>query len=121
MFGKAMNRYYYGKSGQGDYNKDDLPTNRWQLFWEMLRVRFSGLMRLNLMYMIIWLPAIIASAIMPLVPGIAFTNGIRDIANGDYISGAVRMLDATLIFLSIAVGVGVMFMIYHALTGGVMP
>ena len=59
MFGKAMNRYYYGKSGQGDYNKDDLPTNRWQLFWEMLRVRFSGLMRLNLMYMLIWLPAII--------------------------------------------------------------
>ncbi len=59
MFGKAMNRYYYGKSGQGDYNKDDLPTNRWQLFWEMLRIRLSGLFRLNLMYMIVWLPAII--------------------------------------------------------------
>ncbi|MBO5502211.1 MAG: YesL family protein [Clostridia bacterium] len=59
MFGKAMNRYYYGKAGQGDYNKDDLPTNRWQLFWEMLRIRFSGLFRLNLMYMIVWLPAIV--------------------------------------------------------------
>ncbi len=59
MFGKAMNRYYYGKSGQGDYSKDDLPTNRWQLFWEMLRIRFSGLFRLNLMYVVIWLPAII--------------------------------------------------------------
>lgn len=63
----------------------------------------------------------ISGTIMPLVPGVAFTNGIRDIANGDYISGAVRMLDAVLIFLSIAIGMGVMFMIYHALTGGVMP
>ena len=67
------------------------------------------------------LQPIISGTIMPLVPGIAFTNGIRDIANGDYISGAVRMLDAILIFLSIAIGMGVMFMIYHTLTGGVMP
>lgn len=58
MFGKLMNRYFYGKSGQGDFEKEDLPQNRWQLFWEMLRVRFSGLMRLNLMYVIVWLPAI---------------------------------------------------------------
>lgn len=63
----------------------------------------------------------ISGSIMPLVPGIAFVNGIRDIAGGDYIAGAVRLLDALLIFLSIAVGVGVMFMIYHTVTGGVMP
>lgn len=59
MFGKLMNNYYYGKSGKGDYTKDDLPTNRWQLFWEMLRTRLSGLCRLNLMYMLIWLPTMI--------------------------------------------------------------
>lgn len=58
MFGKMMNRYYYGKSGKGDYSPDDLPKNRWQLFWEMLRVRFTGLVRLNLTYMLCWLPAI---------------------------------------------------------------
>lgn len=63
----------------------------------------------------------ISGSIMPLVPGIAFTNGVRDIADGDYISGAVRLLDAILIFLSIAIGVGAMFMIYHSMTGGVMP
>lgn len=62
MFGKMMNRYYYGKSGKGDYNKEDLPQNRWQLFWEMLRVRFSALIRLNLMYVVAWLPAIIVIA-----------------------------------------------------------
>lgn len=69
MFGKFMNNYYYGKSGKGDYKKEDLPTTRWQLFWEMLRVRLSGLCRLNLMYMLIWLPTMIvlmmgATAIM---------------------------------------------------------
>ena len=59
MFGKFMNNYYYGKSGKGDYKKEDLPTTRWQLFWEMLRVRFSALFRLNLMYVVAWLPTMI--------------------------------------------------------------
>ena len=59
MFGKLMNSYYYGKSGKGDYRKEDLPRTRWQLFWEMLRVRFSGLMRMNLLYMLAWLPAMV--------------------------------------------------------------
>lgn len=59
MFSKMMNNYYYGKSGKGDYRKEDLPTNRWQLFWEMLRVRLSGLVRLNLMYLVPWIPALV--------------------------------------------------------------
>ncbi len=58
MFGKFMNNYFYGKSGKGDYTKDDLPQTRQQLFWETLRTRLSGLMRLNLIYMIAWLPAL---------------------------------------------------------------
>lgn len=59
MFGKMMNSFYYGKSGKGDFRKEDLPKNRWQLFWEMLRVRFSALCRLNLMTLAAWLPLII--------------------------------------------------------------
>ena len=59
MFGKMMNSFYYGKSGKGDFKKEDLPKNRWQLFWEMLRVRFSALCRLNLMTIVAWLPIII--------------------------------------------------------------
>ena len=57
MFKNMMNRYYYGKSGQGDYEKEDLPRTRLQLFWEMLRNRFGALIRLNLMYAVVWLPA----------------------------------------------------------------
>ncbi len=73
MFGKLMNRYYYGKSGQGDFEKEDLPSNRWQLFGEMLRVRLSALVRLNLMYVLIWIPAmfVIARGLMLWYAGIA--------------------------------------------------
>ena len=59
MFGKMMNNYYYGKSGKGDFRKDDMPETRMQLFWDTLRTRLSSLCRLNLIYMLIWLPAMI--------------------------------------------------------------
>lgn len=59
MFSKIMNNFYYGKSGKGDYTPENLPTNRWQLFWEMLRVRAAGLFKLNLAYMLCWLPTIV--------------------------------------------------------------
>lgn len=62
----------------------------------------------------------IIGSIIPLVPGVAFTNGIRDIADGDYISGAVRLLDALLVFLCIAIGVGAVFTVYRHVSGGVL-
>lgn len=62
----------------------------------------------------------IIGSIIPLVPGVPFTNGIRDIADGDYISGAVRLLDAMLVFLCVAIGVGVMITIDQRLTGGAL-
>lgn len=52
------------------------------------------------------LNSMIIGSIMPLVPGVAFTNAIREIADADYISGTVRMMDALVGFLSIAIGVG---------------
>ncbi len=62
MFGKLMNGYYYGKAGKGDYTPEDLPKNRWQLFMEMLRVRISALCRMNLIYVLPWLPTMIVLA-----------------------------------------------------------
>ena len=59
MFGRLMNGYFYGKSGKGDFRRDDLPKNRWELFWAMLRVRFSALIRLNLMTVIVFLPFLV--------------------------------------------------------------
>lgn len=65
---------------------------------------FCGLVRLNGFGT--HLNSMIIGSIMPLIPGVPFTNGIRDVANEDYLSGAVRMLDAMLVFFCIAIGVG---------------
>ena len=62
----------------------------------------------------------IIGSIIPLVPGVAFTTAIRDIADEDYIAGAVRMLDALLVTFCIAMGVGLVMTLYHYLTGGTM-
>jgi len=53
----------------------------------------------------------IMGAIIPMIPGVAFVNGVRDIADGDYISGSIRMMDALLIFVCIAAGVCIAFKI----------
>lgn len=63
------------------------------------------------------LQGMIIGGIIPLIPGVPFTNGIRDFAKGDYLSGAVRLLDAILVFLCMAVGVGVIFSGYHWIFG----
>jgi len=59
MFGRFMNNYYYGKSGKGDFRKEDLPSTRKQLFFDTLRTRLSALFRINLLYMIFFLPTML--------------------------------------------------------------
>lgn len=49
---------------------------------------------------------IIMGAIMPLVPGVPFATSIRDMLNGDYSSGSARMLEAAVVALAVAFGVG---------------
>jgi len=49
---------------------------------------------------------IIISAIMPLLPGTVLTNGIRDTFRGDYMSGAAKILEAFVIAIFIAIGIG---------------
>lgn len=56
---------------------------------------------------------VIIGSIMPLVPGVAITNAIRDTLQGDYISGSARILEAFLTAAAIAIGVGFGMMIYR--------
>ena len=93
MFGKMMNNFYYGKSGKGDFNKDDLPTNRWQLFWEMLRVRFSALIRLNLMYVVAWLPTMIVL----MIGALSLTTGMIT-EDGQVVENVVEQAQSILFF-----------------------
>ena len=55
--------------------------------------------------------AIMIACIMPLVPGVAITNAVRDTLNGDYVSGAARALEAFIKALAIALGVGIGLML----------
>jgi len=48
---------------------------------------------------------VIVAGIMPLVPGVAITNSIRDIINADNLSGLIRGLEAALTSMAIAMGV----------------
>ena len=59
----------------------------------------------------------IIGAIIPLIPGVAFTNGIRDMANEDYLAGTTRLLDAMLSFFCISLGVALAFMLDENLFG----
>lgn len=60
---------------------------------------------------------IIIGAIMPLVPGIAFTTSIRDIYNGDYLSGTIHLLDAVITAICVAVGACLPFVVIQYFGG----
>ena len=62
----------------------------------------------------------IIGAIIPLIPGVAFTNGIRDMANEDYLAGITRLLDAMLTFFCISFGVALAFMLDGNIFGAIL-
>lgn len=70
--------------------------------------------------LILKLDGMMVGAIMPMIPGVAFVNAIRDIADTDFLSGLVRMIDALLVFVYIAIGVGVTLSIYNTMMGGIL-
>lgn len=62
---------------------------------------------------------VIIGSIMPLVPGFAFTSGLREAIGGDYLCGLIHILDAILTGVCIALGVyGAMTLVQ--LLGGVV-
>ena len=60
---------------------------------------------------------IIVGAALSLVPGVAFTAGIRDFISGDLLSGIARIGEAILVAIAIAFGVGSILMLYSILGG----
>ena len=62
---------------------------------------------------------VIIGSIVPLVPGMALTTSIRELFNGDYLSGSIHLIDALMTATCIAVGVGAAMRIIQ-MFGGVM-
>ena len=67
----------------------------------------AAAMVLKAWYPILNMDTVIISGIMPLVPGVAITNAIRDTLRGDYISGGARALEAFVTAAAVAIGAGV--------------
>ncbi len=64
---------------------------------------------------------VIIGGIMPLLPGVSMTMSIRDLFGGDYLSGSIRLIDALLTGMCIAIGVGAAIKVFQMLGGGVLP
>ncbi|SHH13901.1 threonine/serine exporter family protein [Tepidibacter thalassicus] len=66
------------------------------------------------------LDMIIVGSIMPLVPGVSLTNGLRDFISGDLIAGIAKIFEAIFIAICIAVGIGIIFKLWINVFGGVL-
>ena len=83
--------YFYGKSGQRDFTEQDLPTNRFQLFREVLKVRRSSMVGLNFLYLLCWIPAVLWS-FLNLVQLTAIAEGLSDATLGDLLFSYLLVL-----------------------------
>ncbi len=63
---------------------------------------------------------IVIGALMPLVPGVAITNALRDTISGDFVSGVSKLSEAFGVALAIALGVAAVLQASLILTGGVL-
>ena len=55
---------------------------------------------------------IVVGGLIILVPGVPFTTSIRDFFNGDYLSGTIRLIDALLVAMCMAIGVGLVHTLF---------
>lgn len=62
---------------------------------------------------------VVSASIIILLPGVALTTSIRELFNGDYLSGGIRLMDALLTACCIAVGVGAAIKGWQLLSGGI--
>lgn len=60
---------------------------------------------------------LIVGSIMPLLPGVSFIKGIRDLISGDLISGVARAFDAGMTAIAIASGVGLVLDLWIRMGG----
>ena len=62
----------------------------------------------------------ISSVIIILTPGVMAVTAIRDLVNGDFITGASRGIDAIILAAGLSIGVGAVLSLYLFISGGVI-
>lgn len=84
-------------------------------------VGIAALVMKRIMGDVMNLDTVIIGSIMPLVPGVAITNAVRDTFQGDYISGCARLLEAFLKAAFVALGIGIALSVFgEFITGGIV-
>lgn len=64
---------------------------------------------------------IVIGSLMPLVPGLAITNSLRDIIAGDLVAGSAKLIEAFLIAVGIAIGsASVLAVLINKYGGGII-
>lgn len=81
---------------------------------------FSGLLALTLVEIGLGqhYQLIIIGALMALVPGIMFTNAMRDVMAGDMVAGITKIADSLLVGVAIALGTAFALGLFGLFTGG---
>lgn len=97
------------------------------IYWlvrNRFNMRFFGLFLSSLMISLVMLICsqflrapfdsgkVIIGAIMPLLPGVALTNAVREIMAGNFISGQGRIVEALLSLVSIGLGIALLSFFY---------
>jgi uncharacterized membrane protein YjjP (DUF1212 family) len=82
-------------------------------------IAFNSMFFLHMLGEAIEMDTLIGGSVMPLLPGVAVTNAIRDTLQGDYMSGGARVIEAFVSATSTAAGIGIGIAIYSILVGGV--
>ncbi len=89
-----FNRMYQGKN-RSDFTPDQLPDNRFSLFFEMLRIRLFKLVQVNLMFLVFLLPSLFFFVSL-------FLYAITTIGDGgpdpEYAQNILGMFNQTLLF-----------------------
>ena len=52
-------RFLEGKERSEEYARSTLPTNRWQLFWDIFKGNFGKLVKINLLMLLFFIPLIV--------------------------------------------------------------
>ncbi|WP_246240399.1 threonine/serine exporter family protein [Anaerocolumna sedimenticola] len=82
-------------------------------------IAFNSMFFLHNLGLAIQLDALIGGSVMPLLPGVAITNAIRDTLQGDYMSGGARAIEAFVSATSTAAGIGIGIAFYSFIAGGI--
>lgn len=102
-----FNRLYYGKSNKPDLLEEDMAQNKFSLFFEIIGVRFWQFVKVNLLYFLFMIPAVLWIVINFLTYLNAFSASADFDVSGLFITFLVGMIPC-----SIVTGIGMAGMSY---------